>query len=198
MTGIVLSLLFLMWFLSGIVMIHHSFPRVSQQDRMQAQQPLRGTLPDLQTILSVVPDSVRLQSLRVEMFLDTPVAELQGRDYLQTVTLDTFEPLASPPDFAVIDRLARAWCSASVLRVEPLHKLDQWIPFGRNREELPVYKYFFDDPQQHQLYISSRSGRVLQFTDKQQRFWAWLGAIPHWVYFTSLRQHQAAWSNFVK
>src|SRR5262249_9671390 len=38
---------------------------------------------------------------------------------------------------------------------------------------------------------------VVQYTTTASRFWAWLGAIPHWLYFTPLRKHQAQWSAFV-
>ena len=37
----------------------------------------------------------------------------------------------------------------------------------------------------------------MQYTDKDSRFWAWLGAIPHWVYFTSLRQDAELWIKVV-
>lgn len=37
--GLLLCVLFLMWFLSGFVMIYHSFPRASQEYKLQRQQP---------------------------------------------------------------------------------------------------------------------------------------------------------------
>jgi hypothetical protein len=37
----------------------------------------------------------------------------------------------------------------------------------------------------------------VQNTTSRSRFWAYLGAIPHWFYFTPLRQHQLEWSRFV-
>lgn len=67
----------------------------------------------------------------------------------------------------------------------------------RLKEEFPIYKFHFADPERHELYISSKSGEVLQYTDKNSRFWAWLGAIPHWVYFTSLRQDAELWIKVV-
>jgi hypothetical protein len=30
-----------------------------------------------------------------------------------------------------------------------------------------------------------------------RRFWNWLGTVPHWLYFTKLRQNAALWSNVV-
>ena len=38
--GIILCILCFSWFISGIVMIYHSFPRVSQEERFARQQAL--------------------------------------------------------------------------------------------------------------------------------------------------------------
>ena len=195
--GLLLCVLFLMWFLSGFVMIYHSFPRASQEYKLQRQQPLQGALPAIDSIIAYVPDSAKLQSLSIEMRFDRPVVSFRGKDVPGDKYLDTLEPVE---DFneEVRQKIISLWCDASVHRIDTLQEVDQWIPFGRLSEEMPIYKYYFDDPEQHQLYMTSRDGRVLQFTDKNSRFWAWLGAIPHWVYFTSLRQHQTAWIEFVK
>lgn len=195
--GLLLSLLFLMWFLSGIVMIYHSFPGVSQKDRLEKQRIIAGNLPNMKTILSVLPDSSQVRSLSIDMYFDRPVVHFQGQHTPEKLYADGLEPIAEV-DGETIRRTAAQWCEAPVLRIDTMRTLDQWIPFGRLREEFPIYKYTFQDEERHQLYLSSKTGRVLQFTDKEQRFWAWLGAIPHWVYFTSLRQNQVVWINFVK
>jgi hypothetical protein len=61
--------------------------------------------------------------------------------------------------------------------------------YTRYLNEMPIYKLYFTNPEKQQLYISSKTGEVLQFTDKAQRSWAWLGAIPHKFYFPFIRQH---------
>lgn len=85
-----------------------------------------------------------------------------------------------------------------IAHIDTLMRLDQWIPFGSNRKELPIYKYHFDDPERHQLYLGSQTGRVLQFTSRKERVWACFSAIPHWVYFTRLRQELQTWWAVVK
>ncbi len=47
------------------------------------------------------------------------------------------------------------------------------------------------------LYISSRTGTAVQLTTASQRFWNWMGAIPHWIYFTSLRERPELWTQVV-
>ncbi len=48
-----------------------------------------------------------------------------------------------------------------------------------------------------QLYVSAVTGQVVQVTTSHERFWNWLGAIPHWLYFTQLRRNVAVWAQVV-
>jgi hypothetical protein len=74
--------------------------------------------------------------------------------------------------------------------------VDQWTvqTFRRNQ---PLYRADFSDPAGTVLYIAVNSGEVVQQTTRRERFWGWLGAVPHWLYPTILRQNGAAWSQVV-
>lgn len=192
LTGCLLCGLFFMWFASGIVMIYHSFPRASADKQLELQQTLPAELPPVEALTAALPDSAAVPALSLQMLLDEPVFRIGARE-ASLVSARSFEPVEETRETTI-----RTWCDAPVARIDTLYKLDQWIPFGRNREELPIYKYHFADPERHQLYLSSKSGRVLQFTSHKERVWAWFGAIPHWVYFTRLRQEQELWLNSVK
>jgi len=37
----------------------------------------------------------------------------------------------------------------------------------------------------------------VQITTARQRFWNWIGAVPHWLYFTELRRKASLWSQVV-
>jgi hypothetical protein len=58
----------------------------------------------------------------------------------------------------------------------------------------PLWKFSW--PNGEQVYVSGM-GEVIQYTATMSRFWAYLGAIPHWFYFTPLRKHQPEWRRFV-
>jgi hypothetical protein len=38
---------------------------------------------------------------------------------------------------------------------------------------------------------------VIQDTNRAERFWNWLGAIPHWLYLTEIRQNGALWTQLL-
>ena len=193
LTGCLLCVLFFMWFASGIVMIYHGFPRASADKQLELQKPLTSELPAVAELQAALPDTAVIQGLSVQMYLDEPVFKMGSDRNAEILSARDFTPVEETRE-----SLIRTWCDAPVARIDTLSQLDQWIPFGRNREELPIYRYHFADPERHQLYLGSKTGRVLQFTSHKERVWAWFGAIPHWVYFTKLRQEQQLWLNSVK
>ena len=69
--------------------------------------------------------------------------------------------------------------------------------YNRYIKELPIYKVHFDDKEKHQLYISSRTGEVQQFTTQSERIWAYVGVIPHKLYIPALRENTGLWTDVV-
>lgn len=98
-----------------------------------------------------------------------------------------------PLTYKTIEEIATQWVDAPILKVDTLYDLEVWIMYTRYKRELPIYKFYFDDPEKHQLYISSKTGEVQQYTTRRQRFYAWIGAIPHKLYFPALRKHTPLW-----
>lgn len=194
--GTILSILFLVWFLSGFVMIFHGFPRVKPSDKYGYTQALPSRLPAIDSVLSILPDSVTATKLNLKSYPGQAYFSLSAQDSIIKIALGTDKEI-HPFSFSDIEQYAKQWNSSQIDRVDTLYKVDQWIPFGYLKKDMPIYKFYFADTEKHQLYISSQSGEALQYTDNNSRFWAWVGAIPHWIYFTSLRQDSAAWISTV-
>jgi hypothetical protein len=74
---------------------------------------------------------------------------------------------------------------------------DQWTVAGSFDRNRPLYRVSLNDASGTQVYVSSRTGAAVQLTTSAQRFWNYLGAVPHWLYFTQLRQNVPLWSQIV-
>jgi len=74
--------------------------------------------------------------------------------------------------------------------------VDQWTvqAFRANR---PLVRVDYADAAGSTIYIAGLTGEVVQQTTRFERFWGWLGAVPHWLYPTVLRQNPAAWKQVV-
>ena len=79
--------------------------------------------------------------------------------------------------------------------VEILEDQDQWTVPGEFKKLLPLRKYSRSDGRE--VYVSTASCQVEQFTTRASRFHADLSAIPQWLYFTPLRKHTEQWTKVV-
>jgi hypothetical protein len=196
--GVALCVLFLMWFPSGIVMMYWDFPGVTAQDRLDRSP----ALDDSSIRLSPAEGYARLDvaqppaEVRLNTFDGRPVYRFRSGRRERLVYADTGDE-QDEVSSEMIGRIATAWNGqpAATAKVESVEQPDQWTVEGGLRNLRPLWKYSWRNGEQ--LYISGLSGEVVQYTTTQSRFWAWLGAIPHWIYFTPLRTHQAQWSQVV-
>jgi hypothetical protein len=74
--------------------------------------------------------------------------------------------------------------------------VDQWSIQGASGNR-PVQHLALRDPAGSETYVNGASGEVFQDTTRRERFLSWLGAIPHWLYFTALRSNGPLWSQVV-
>ncbi len=196
--GVALCLVFLLWFPSGIGMMYWDFPSVTAANRLERSPALNrshvllspgeayATLGDLQA-----PAQIRLNT-----FDGRPVYRFQTGQGEHIVYADTGEEQLLVSD-EMIQRVASAWTGQPVdtATVEAVEYVDQWTVGGALRTLRPLWKYSW--PNGEQVYIAGDAGEVVQYTTTASRLGAYLGPIPHWLYFTPLRKHPPAWSRVV-
>ena len=195
--GTVLSILFLMWFLSGMVMMYHTYPSLSNEERMaHAEQLTKGE--------SVLPTIVHppLSALSLQQVAGRPVLTMTDSLGERLVDAQTGQGI-NRISAAQLQQIANRWhashasSSGAVLK-DTLNAIDIWLIGAMPFKEYPIYHYNLNDSKGSELYLSSRTGRPLQLTDRESRFWAWVGAIPHWIYITKLRATgRQPWTNTV-
>jgi len=195
--GVALCLFFLIWFPSGIGMMYWDFPGVTAEDRLERSPPLDPLSIRLSPAEALAGLAERRPpaQLRLTTFDRRPVYRLRvGRDE-RVVYADTGETRGDAP-MDLMARTASAWTGLPALAATiKTIDVDQWTVQGSFRNLKPLWKYSW--PNGEQVYVSQTSGEVVQYTTSSTRWGAYLGPIPHWLYFTPLRTHQMAWSRFV-
>jgi len=197
--GVVLCVLFLIWFPSGIGMMYWPYPSVTPADRLERSPALDRAAIMVSPVdaygvlgLEEPPSSVRLNS-----FDDRPVYRFRtGRFEEHLVFADTAEELGEIP-METVHRIAAAWTSqpASAARVDAVEDADQWTLQTRLDTVQPLWKFSW--PNGEQVYVSQASGNVIQYTTRASRLGAYVGPITHWLYFTPLRKHGREWNRVV-
>lgn len=195
--GVALCLLFLLWFASGIGMMYWDYPSVTEADRLRHEPPLDPGKIKLspqeayaQLQLDHPADGIRLNS-----YDGRPAYRFRFGHCEPIVYADTGEAQTDcSPE--VSRRIASAWAGESAAGiVEILEDQDQWTVPGEFKDLLPLRKYSWPDGRE--AYVSTARCEVEQFTTRTSRFYAYLSAIPHWLYFTPLRKHTEQWTQVV-
>lgn len=193
--GVVLSALFLIWFLSGAVLHFVGFPAVQRSQRLDRMQEIpldRVAVAPSAAIRGIQADGLRLIDVGgrpvyiVSRSNGNPVA----------VAADTGQVL---PDFSasVADAVASSFAGRRVVRTVGPIMYDQWIVANEIDPFRPLYRVRMGGASGREIYVSARTGEVVQVTTAGERDWNWGGAILHWIYFTSLRKDWWAWDKVV-
>lgn len=193
-TGTIISFCFFMWFVTGLVLIYHPYPRLSDSADNARKEILPDSLPNMEKLTASVRDSVN--SISVRQFLGQTLIRVSAGDSTFTQCADTSQR-KHKVTFADIETIARRWVDEKPANVDTLHKRAQWILYERYERAMPIYKFTYNDADGHELFISGKTGSVQQFTDRNQRFWAWIGAIPHKLYFPIIRENVDVWKAFI-
>lgn len=191
--GIPMSAIIAMWFISGVVMMYtRGMPALSPERALELQStvPVRDIRLSPRVALQGAGFSYDPQIVTVESLLLRPAYRFDGD---LTIFADDGELFAGIDEHSGRDVVATAFALpiSRVRFTERLREPDQWtITESRH---LPLLKYVLDDQPATMAYVSEATGELVLATDRVSRLLAWIGAIPHWIYFTSLRINQPAW-----
>ncbi|MCG8581207.1 MAG: PepSY domain-containing protein [Bacteroidales bacterium] len=192
-TGFVMSLLFVVWFISGFIMIYHSFPKPRPQSYFHGLSSFSGR--EIVTSPQSLTDKYPGSGVTLEILNGQPIYRFTGRKpaIYNAYSLKRVQPLNETGCRSILE----SNFSSAIEHIEVLNDFDQWIPWSYYKVYFPIYKYKLKDKAGTHVYVSSTKGQIVQETTRQSRLYAWLGAIPHWVYFKNLRLNVRLWSDVV-
>jgi hypothetical protein len=190
--GIALGVLFLVWFVSGVIMMYARMPELTPAERLARLAPLDVAA------LRVEPGAVAGEASRfiITTFDGRPAYRVTAAGRPRTFYADTGEVLAPlTSDRAVTIARQFAGSSAEVHYEARLEDADQWTFSVRG--QMPMHRLAVGDAAGTRLYVAEQSGEVVMRTTASGRRWGYLGAVLHWIYFTPLRRQSAVWSDVI-
>ncbi|MFT9332275.1 MAG: hypothetical protein ABF533_09665 [Acetobacter persici] len=195
--GIGMGLLMAGWCASGLVMLWHTWPQ--PEESALRRVPAEIHWPAILPKLAELGGTERFQAFQISMVGQEPVLTLtpqEGPPF--ALDLRTGHAGRITPEDAATSaiRYARATGAQGRPVFDGLTTDDQWVLDTHGREN-GFYRFLFPDAAHTQVYVSSLTGEVMQATTRSARLWAWVGAIPHWLYPAVLRKHPAVWSDVV-
>jgi uncharacterized iron-regulated membrane protein len=194
--GVVLGLLVLLWFVSGLIMLFVARPQLSEAERLaglpviEAGNVRVSPMAAWQALgLSGEPSAIRLNAAGGQ-----PAYRILANKQWHTVNAENGQILPSI-DQDSARRLAEGYAGKQVITAISPVDIDQWTVYRRFDALRPFWRVEFADGQD--LYVASRSGELALDTTRSERTWNWLGSVVHWIYITPLRQNTALWRNIV-
>jgi PepSY-associated transmembrane protein len=195
--GIVLSLLFVIWFASGIVMIYAGgMPRLTPELRRERLPEL--DLSGIRITPSEAGERAELGTISERVVLLTvmgrPAYRFPGAATVFADNGELLDEIGEAEARTVASRFMNV--PAEQLRyVRTLARPDQWT-LTQSRQ-MPFHKFAVGDTAGTELYVSAQLGEVSVLTTRRGRALAWIGTIPHWLYFAALRLNQPLWYRIV-
>ena len=178
--------------------MYWDYPQASAADRLLHEKALNAAQVKLspQNAYAQLRSGRPFGDVRLLTFDGRPAYRFRTGRTESIVYADDGETLTSCPVDLTL-RIASAWTGqpAGTAMQEINTEEDQWTVAGQFRALRPLRKYSWPDGQQ--VYVSVVTCEVVQYTTRSSRFGAYLGPIPHWLYFTPLRKHGKQWSSLV-
>ena len=190
--GIPLSALFVLWFVSGIVMMYTGgMPELSPAARLERRADVDVSRVRLTSAAAAERGGVSQPPAEATLLsvLGRPAYRFDG----VTVFADTGERLPPlGPDAA--REAARRFTGAPLSAITHERLVvtpDQWMLIAQ--QFLPAHKLRVSDGAGTEIYVAQETADVAMVTTRRSRAVAWLGAIPHWFYLPALRNDRPLW-----
>ena len=217
-------MLFVAWFISGVVMMYARIPGLANEERLArvpaldlssaTVSPIEAaravglaanrtdalgdlTRTETETTAQKLAVEISFDRVRVGMFGDRPVYRF-GAGRNETIVFADSPPILSPIRRTEAEAIARRYALdyTGIFSYDGyVTEPDQWTLQARG--QMPIHRFAPDDAEDTRLYVSSLSGDVVLRTTWSERFWGYLGPITHWVYFTPLRTYISVWAEFI-
>ncbi len=195
--GIASCLLFIVWFVSGIVMMYARMPTLTLEERLARLPAL-----DLSTATRSPDDAARAagvsaERVRIGMYDGQPAYRLFSAGRWTTVSAEdgrVLQPLTADEALRVVQRFLPD--HAETIRYDTLlDDADQWT--FSVRPLMPMHRLTLGDEAGTWVYVSDQTGEPVMKSTFEQRAWGFLGAVLHWIYFTPLRRQSALWNDLI-
>lgn len=195
--GIASALLFAMWFCTGLVMMYVPYPSLTPRERLVGLGSIDWSQVKVtpQEALGSVGVTTWPKRFVLEMLDGHPVYRIWNKERL-TVSAQDGGRIGSVSGHQAIE-IAKGfgrWDGPATVQTVAQ---DQWTVAGGYNPNRPLYKVTLEDRPATTLYVSSRSGEVVLDTTRFERFWNWVGTVPHWIYFTEIRKDQPLWRQLI-
>jgi hypothetical protein len=196
--GIAITLMFLVWTLSGVVLMYYGHPQITTGERLLRLEPIDVSAISVPPAAAATKVAIKPYRMRLSMYDGRPVYRLTRSSIgnWTTVFADTGE---------VMPKMTRDNALAWMKRFAPEHAStmtydtyltspDEYTRIPTLAGYVPLHRIAMNDVAGTEYYVSERSNDIVQKTDRNGRILAISGYILHNLFFFRQR---AWWTTFL-
>jgi len=198
--GIVACLLFMLWFVTGLVLHFVHFPELNAEEKYNGLAPIdiQSVKLSLYDATHALPQFDRITKARLIMSANRPMYIVTDDAHITAIYADTGKVLRTLStdtalEIANLHATQRELDHANIAYAS-LEDVDQWTVSNDLDAYRPLHRITLNNKQKTELYVSDVTGEVVRDTNKLERGWNYVGSIIHWIYPTFLRKHWAVWN----
>lgn len=192
--GVALCLMISLWLLTGSVLSFVPFPSLGSGERLGGREPI-----DVNTLRVEPVDALRaaepsfVERFRLISVIDRP-RYLVSRPQAPVIAVDGRSgEVLGLIDARTAGLVAERFFAGKALAIDGPLELDQWTVHDPYVPYRPFFRVSMDDDAGTVLYVSARSGEVVQRTRRVERAWNYVGAVVHWINIVPLRASYPVW-----
>lgn len=191
--GIGVTAMFLVWTLSGVVLMYYGHPQITLGERLLRLEPLDFATARITPAEAAAKVGIRPYRMRLSMYNGRPVYRLTRVSIgnWSTVYADTGEVLPRMGREEALEWMKRfaPEYAATMTYDAYLESPDEYTRIPTLAGFAPLHRIAMNDPARTEYYISERSREIVQKTDRRSRILAISGYILHNLFFF----RQRAW-----
>ena len=199
--GVLLALVMVLWFVSGVVMMYVGYPKLTRAERLEASHVMQLG-PDCcarpeALLAGLAAADGGLRSLRLATVGGQPrLIALSSSRELVVLDLSSAKPLsAAGGDEARI--AARDFApDAELLHVESVVE-DAFTHSKAMDPFRPLFRVRVSHPTLESLYVSAVTGEVVRDLSVDEARWNWIGSWLHWLYIFRGGVFDKVWTEIV-
>jgi hypothetical protein len=196
--GIGITVMFLIWTLSGVVLMYYGHPQITTGERLLRLQPIDFSTATVTPAEAAAKANIKPYRVRLSMYGGRPVYHLTRVSIgnWSTVYADTGEVLpAMGPQQALqwMQQFAPEYASTMSYDAH-LDSPDEYTRIPTLAGYVPLHRIAMNDSAGTEYYVSEKSNDIVQKTDRRGRILAISGYILHNLFFFRQRPW---WTTFL-
>lgn len=196
--GIVVCLVMLLWFVSGVVMMYVGYPKLTQAERLTRLPVLDGERCCIAVgqAARALPPGVQPTSIVL-----TSAAGRMQYQFVVDKNIVSVDALSGKriTEIGEQDAVTSAMLFLPGMQAGQVDRIDEdtWTHTRALDVHRPLYRVQMEDIGQTFLYVSGVTGEVVSKATRRERLWNYAGAWLHWLYAFRGGALNALWTPLV-